>query len=59
MAALQQLGHRLRGDVNKVLQVLVRWPDLGRESQALHLAPHQELQPGRMAQRSGHGRRLR
>lgn len=30
--ALQQLGHRLRGDVNKVLQVLVRWPDLGRES---------------------------
>jgi glycosyltransferase involved in cell wall biosynthesis len=30
--SLQQLGHRLRGDVNKVVQVLVRWPDLGRES---------------------------
>ena len=30
--ALEQLKNRLRGDVNKVLQVLVRWPDLGRES---------------------------
>jgi len=30
--ALAKLGHRLRGDFNKVLQVLLRWPDLGRES---------------------------
>jgi len=27
-----RLGWRLRGDMNKVLQLLVRWPDLGRTS---------------------------
>jgi glycosyltransferase involved in cell wall biosynthesis len=31
-SALQKLAHRLRGDFNKVLQVLLRWPDLWRES---------------------------
>ncbi|HEY0061076.1 MAG TPA: glycosyltransferase family 2 protein [Telluria sp.] len=31
-SALRKLGWRLRGDFNKVLQVLLRWPDMGRES---------------------------
>ncbi|WP_073212286.1 glycosyltransferase family 2 protein [Massilia sp. CF038] len=31
-SAWQKLLWRLRGDFNKVLQVLLRWPDLGRES---------------------------
>lgn len=31
-SAGQKLGYRLRGDLNKVLQVLVRLPDVGRES---------------------------
>ena len=26
------LGYRFKGQINKVLQLLVRWPDLGRES---------------------------
>jgi glycosyltransferase involved in cell wall biosynthesis len=28
--AWQQCRHRINGDVNKVLQVLLRWPDIGR-----------------------------
>jgi glycosyltransferase involved in cell wall biosynthesis len=31
LSTLDKLGLRLRGDINKVLQLLVRWPDLGRE----------------------------
>ncbi|CAN7219897.1 glycosyltransferase family 2 protein [Massilia sp. LjRoot122] len=30
MSLLDRLRHRLRGDMNKVLQTMLRWPDLGR-----------------------------
>ena len=32
LGALAKLRYRLQGHLNKVLQVLVRWPDVGRES---------------------------
>lgn len=31
LSLAQRLRYRLRGDMNKVLQTMLRWPDLGRE----------------------------
>ncbi|MEX5744902.1 glycosyltransferase family 2 protein [Massilia sp. X63] len=31
LSLLERLRYRLRGDMNKVLQTMLRWPDLGRE----------------------------
>ena len=39
----------LKGHINKVAQLLVRWPDIGRAQPALLVAPDQELQPGGVA----------
>ena len=32
LSLIEKLRYRASGDINKVLQLLVRWPDLGRES---------------------------